>query len=97
MQSHTPQSTSAKSKNGTLEISLDGFGVCLEDGTYLCIQWSVDFPYQQVTQWLAFFARLGVGPVEIADTLGIAPPGESSTVISLSALRNGLALLTRTS
>lgn len=97
MPSLTPQNTSAKSKNGTLEISLDGFGVSLEDGTFLCIQWSIDFPYAQVTQWLAWFARSGVGPLEVADTLGIEPPGESSTVISLAELRAGLALLTRSS
>jgi hypothetical protein len=67
----------------------------LAEHTYLYIHWSDELSPQQLTAWLAFFARLGVGPREIADTLGIAPPGESSTVVSLNELRAGLELLTK--
>ena len=95
MSLHTPQSIWAKYRQPSLELASDGIGVSLADDSYLYIRWSADLAPQQVTAWLAFFARLGVGPAEIADTLGIEPPGESSTVVSLSALRSGLALLTR--
>ena len=95
MSLHTPASIWAKYKQPTLELASDGIGVSLDENTFLCIRWSAGLAAAQVRAWLAFFARSGVGPLEIADTLGIEPPGESSTVTSLNDLRTGLALLTR--
>jgi len=49
----------------------------------------------QVARWFAFFAKCMQGPPTLADTLGIEPPGASSTAVSLTELRAGLALLTK--
>jgi len=91
----TLESISGRYSQPTLVVRADGIGVYLDESTSLVISWSAELGYGQVQAWLGFFARLGCGPLEIADTLGIEPPGESSTVISLDELRRGLALLTR--
>lgn len=95
MSLHTQQSIWGKYKQPTLEIASDGIGVSLGEQSYLYIRWSKDLPEEQVARWCAFFAKSMLDQRPLADTLGIEPPGESSTVVSLKELRAGLALLTR--
>lgn len=95
MSLHTPQSIWAKYRQPMMEVSSDGIGVSLGEQSYLCIRWSEDLPCDQVMRWLVFFARSMQEPLPLADTLGIEPPGASSTVTSLEELKRGLALLTR--
>lgn len=92
---HTPRSIWAKSKQPSLELASDGIGVSLGEDSFLLVRWSPDIPCEQVTRWLAFFAAVSRGPGSIDTVLGIEPPGESSTVVSLQELKAGLALLTR--
>ena len=92
---HTPQSIWAKYQQPMLEITSDGIGVCLGANSYLCIRWSAGLPDVQLARWFAFFAKCMLGPATLATTLGIEPPGASSTAISLTELRAGLALLTK--
>jgi len=91
---HTPQSIWAKWKQPTLEVSSDGFGVSLDEQTYLVIRLSASFRHKQAAEWLAFFARALNDERPVEDVLGIEPVGESSTVTTLSELRAGLTLLT---
>jgi hypothetical protein len=95
MSLHTPQSIWAKYQQPMLELASGGIGVSLGENTFLFIRWSADLPKEQVARWFAFFAKCMLGPHGIAATLGIEPPGESSTVVSLKELRAGLALLTK--
>jgi hypothetical protein len=92
---HTPQSIWEKYKQPMLEIGSDGIGVCLDENTCLYTRWSAELRCEQVTKWLAFFAKLVADPAMLDELAGIAPAGESCQVISLSELRAGLALLTR--
>ena len=92
---HTPQSIWAKYQQPMLEITSDGIGVCLGENSFLVIRWSAGLPEEQHARWFAFFAKCMQGPPTLADTLGIEPPGASSTAISLTELRAGLALLTK--
>jgi len=92
---HTPQSIWAKYQQPMLEITSEGIGVCLGADSFLFMRWSAGLPDAQVARWFAFFAKCMLGPHGIADTLGIEPPGESSTVVSLKELQTGLALLTK--
>jgi hypothetical protein len=91
---HTPQSIWAKYKQPSLEITSDGFGVCLDARNYLVIRWSAALDMEQLGKWLAFFAKLALDPSLIEGMQSTVQAGESSEVISLEELRSGLALLT---
>lgn len=92
---HTPQSIWAKSRQPMLELASDGIGVSLGEQSYLLIRWSESLPLEQVSRWLAFFATVSSAHGPIEDTLGIEPPGASSTAVSLSELKSGLALFNK--
>lgn len=92
---HTPRSIWAKNRQPMLELASDGIGVSLGEDSYLLVRWSASLPREQVCRWLAFFATVSRGPGSVAEVVGIGPPGESSTAVSLAELKAGLALLSR--
>ena len=91
---HTQRSIWAKYQQPTLEVASEGFGVSLDENTYLVIRLSASLPHREAAQWLAFFARALNDDLALDEVLGIELDGESSTVITLDELRAGLKLLT---